>query len=346
MSEGFDREAWLADRSRSVGGSDAPCILSGNIGVDFDHKFGSIHKIWASKELVRERYGIPAPSPVLHPRKHRRMIQGQESESFCREYVGKVNNAVASECFKSIYRLDGEPNIHGSIDGELHIDGKVIGIEIKTIGTNGEWWWDGVPFRVELQSRHNWYCRPSLDGFMVVALKADNAIWDAVISQAMTVEDGVSAGLIRYDQWMLEPSDFYKEECVPVIKSFWKLYVEGDAIPLADSTDECKAVLEEVFSDRDGETDIDEDMKSLLAEKRDIDEKYKEVKKEKARIRNELMRTLGQNKRAFDEEESVSISVISKSAFDKEALFKDMPELEHKYIRTSTYTKLTARVKR
>ena len=335
------RSEWLVERSKSLGGSDAPNILSGQIPIDFEHKFGSIHQIWASKAPVMERYGLELPPEKNDPKKHRRLIQGSKSERYCREYVGQANGVIASECFQDLYRRGDFPFLHGSIDGELHSDGRVIGLEIKTIGSNGEWWRDGVPFRVELQSRHNWFCRPTLDEFMVVAFKADEAIWDAVIAEVMTVSDGVEKGLIRYGQWMLDPSDFYEAECVPVLERFWqKNVVEGD-VPMADGTDECKKVIGDIYKDADAETVISPELKKVLSQKREVDERYKEVKKEKQRIRNELSRILGPNKRASDDEEYIYRTLVEKDEFDPVALLRDRPELEDIYRRRSTYTRLT-----
>tara|TARA_Y100001972_G_scaffold129215_1_gene195295 strand:+ start:957 stop:1991 length:1035 start_codon:yes stop_codon:yes gene_type:complete len=335
------RSEWLIERSRSLGGSDSPNILSGKIGVDFDHKFGSIHEIWSSKEPVRDRYNLPMPEEKNDPDKHRRMIQGSKSEKFCREYIGKVNGAVASECFQELYRRPGFEFMHGSIDGELHHNGRVVGIEIKTIGGRGKWWWDGVPFRVELQSRHNWFCRPSLDGFMVVALKADEAIWDAVIAGVMSVEDGVDSGLIKYGQWTLEKDDFYENECVPVMKEFWENNVIKGEVPMADSTDECKKIIGGLYQESESEIEASEELNELLSLKAKVDEKYKEVEKEKKRIRNELSRLLGPNKKASGENHTIYRSVVEKSEFDKKTLLQDMPELREKYTYTTTYTKLT-----
>ena len=100
------RSEWLIERSRSLGGSDSPNILSGKIGVDFDHKFGSIHEIWSSKEPVRDRYNLPMPEEKNDPDKHRRMIQGSKSEKFCREYIGKVNEQSHQSVFKN---FTGDP---------------------------------------------------------------------------------------------------------------------------------------------------------------------------------------------------------------------------------------------
>jgi predicted phage-related endonuclease len=337
----MQRNEWLSQRSKSIGGSDSPNILSGKIPIDFDHRFGSIHEVWGSKELVRERYDLPMPPEKNDPKRHRRLIQGQKSERYCREYIGVANGAVSTECFQDLYRRDDFPHLHGSIDGELHLDGKVIGLEIKTIGSKGEWWWNGVPFRVELQSRHNWFCRPSLDAFMVVALKADEAIWDAVIAEVMTVDDGIRGGLIRYEQWMLELGDFYEKVCVPVLTDFWETNVVGGAVPLADSTDECKTIIGELYKDAESEAGIDPELKDVLRMKREVDEKYKEVKKEKVRLRNELSRLLGPNRRASDDEEYVYRTLIEKDEFDAKALLVDMPHLEDEYRRRSSYTKLT-----
>tara|TARA_Y100001937_G_scaffold102463_1_gene140918 strand:- start:4949 stop:5980 length:1032 start_codon:yes stop_codon:yes gene_type:complete len=340
------RSDWLIERSKSLGGSDSPNILSGKICVEFDHKFGSLHEIWASKEPVRKIHGFPLPEEKNDPDKHRRMIQGSKSEKFCREYVGEFNGVVAAECFQELYRRDGYEFMHGSIDGELHFSDKVFGLEIKTIGQRGSWWHDGVPFRVELQSRHNWFCRPGLDGFIVAAFKADEAIWDAVISGAMTVSRGVEDGLIRYQQWELDKNNFYEEECVPVLKNFWDKNVLTGDVPMADSTDACKDILGRMFMGSDSEVEMTDELSGLLALKSEVDEKYKEVEREKKRIRNEISRLLGANKKAVGESHTIYRSVVEKNEFDKKSLLEDMPELREKYTYTTTYTKLTVKRKK
>ena len=342
----MSRDSWLLERSRSIGGSDSPIILNGRIPIEFDHKFGSLHKVWASKAPVREKYDLPEPSDALHPIKDRRMIQGHKSEPICREYIGQVNGATATECFEELYRRKDFPMLHGSIDGEMNIDGEVVGIEIKTLGTRAEWWSDGVPFRVELQSRHNWFCRPSLNRFIVCAFKTDDSIWDAIIRGAMTIEDGISTGMVKFGQWELEKNDFYEEVCVPELVGFWKNYVATGKVPMADSTEECKKVLESLYTENDGVIDADEELSNLIERKLELDVEFKSIKKERDRVRNEMMRLIGSNNRANSQYGSVSISRVFSKRFNEDLFFEDNPDLKDKYVKESSYCRVSISKKR
>ena len=336
----MSRNEWLLDRAKSIGGSDAPVILNNKIPVIYDHKFGQLHRIWASKLPVIERYSLEMPSDSLDPVKHRRMIQGTNSEPLCREYIGKYNRSVATECFQELYRRDDFPMLHGSIDGEMTLDGEVCGIEIKTLGTRAKWWGSTVPYRVELQSRHNWFCRPSLKRFLVCAFKADDAIWDAVIRGAMPIEKGVESDLIKFAQWELEPTDFYEKECIKHLVSFWNDYVITGEVPNVDSTKECKDVLDSLYEENDGLLEVTAEIESLIQKKIKADESYKEAKKIKDLVRNEFLKVFGGKKRLNSDRFSVSVSRQVRTDLNKSKLLKDHPNLYESYLTETSFTKL------
>ena len=185
---------WLLRRSESIGGSDVPVILSNRIPLEFDPGFGSEVDVWSSKRIVREHYNL-GPKPQ---KESEQLQRGSSAEPLCRNFVSQHYNSTFSECFLDMYRRDDFANLHGSIDGEGVIDGKVYGLEIKTMGYRGESWSSGVPTRVELQSRHNWFCRPSLDGFIVAGFKAPEEVWRLVNSGSVSIAECVSNNSMQF----------------------------------------------------------------------------------------------------------------------------------------------------
>lgn len=328
---------WLVRRSMSIGGSDAPTILNGRIPLEFDPGFGSEVEIWSSKKLVRDHYGLG-----MRPQKHSEAMQrGHDAEPLCREFLGGQFNTVFTECFLDLYRRDDFPMLHGSIDGECIIDGKVYGLEIKTMGYNGSSWTSGPPARVDLQSRHNWFCRPSLDGFILAGFKAPEEVWRLVNGGSVSISAAVSRGSMKFWYKFLEPSDWYETTCVPVLADWWNRHVVDMVSPEPDHQKITKESIDEMFRSFEGDCDIEPEIEDLLAERVQVDAEVKELKARLGTINNRIKLFMKNKRVARNESYRVSLTWVETRDLDKKKLKEDMPELYEKYQKDSGHSRMT-----
>lgn len=337
-------DSWLSRRSESIGGSDVPVILSGRIPLDFDPGFGSEVDVWSSKKIIRQHHNLGEK-----PQKTGEALErGTLAEPLCRDYVSSHYDAKFSECFLDMYRRDDFPNFHGSIDGEGVLDGKVYGLEIKTMGYRGDSWTKSVPTRVELQSRHNWFCRPSLDGFIVAGFKAPEEVWRLVNSDKVSVAECIENRSMKFWSYKLEKSDWYEETCVPILQDWWNTHIEGKEAPRADHKKETKDCIYEIWNRYEGESDIDEPFESLLQERMHAQSEKKRWSSEFERLQNEVRLRMKGSKAARGDRFSVSMSRIDKSTFSSTLFKEEHPELYAKYFVESSYStmKVTERTKK
>lgn len=322
-----ESDSWIVRRSRSIGGSDAPCILHGRISADFK-SMGSEMDIWSSKEPVRRFYDLPIKEQKSNPVFER----GHLAEPICRDYVSTVLGASFGECFLDMYKRDGFDQLHGSIDGEGVIDGKVFGLEIKTMGYNGDSWEHGLPLRVELQSRHNWFCRPDLDGFYCAGFKATERIWSLINKGKLSIADAVSEGVVEFWYTELSENSWYEETCVPILEKWWSDHVlEINPPNSADHTVECKKAIDSIYGARDNVIDLTEDL-NLLCEKRfEAEEKKSFWTKEYSRLNNEIRLKMQDNRLAQGDSYTISFSKRSRKSFDKESFDDWDHHLSDKY---------------
>jgi putative phage-type endonuclease len=136
-----DRDAWLAARKHSIGGSDAACIIGLN-------PWKSNRQLWEEKKGIRAPEDI-SDKPVV---KYGTLAEAPLRELFALDYPQLVTEYDPN----NVWRNSDYPFAHYSADGTIYEPGGRMGLlEIKTVhmanSIQREKWRDRIP--------DNYYCQ-------------------------------------------------------------------------------------------------------------------------------------------------------------------------------------------
>lgn len=125
-------------------------------------------------------------------------------------------------------------------------------------------------------------------------------------------------------------------------KEFWEGCVLTDTEPVMDDSDATRDYLNQKYSDPiEGSIQLQEDMKSVLAEYQDVDCKVKELEKQKTGLANQIKAAMGEYETGEVDGTVVSWKKISREFLDSKRLRKEQPEVFAEYSNISSYRKLS-----
>ena len=297
------REEWLQLRRRGIGGSDASVIMGKN-------PYRSILQLWEEKT---------GKLPVTDDG-NEYTYWGNVMEPIIRkEFMNRTGLKVRQK-HAMIFHKD-YPYLFADVDGIVTDErGEKCIFEAKTASQyKAEQWEDRVPEEYILQVQH--YLEVcGMDKAYIAALIGGNKF----VFHTIYRDDDLIRNLISRE------------------KEFWEGCVLTDTEPVMDDSDATRDYLNQKYSDPiEGSIQLQEDMKSVLAEYQDVDCKIKELEKQKTGFANQIKAAMGEYETGEVDGTVVSWKKISRESLDSKRLRKEQPEVFAEYSNISSYRKLS-----
>lgn len=297
------REEWLQLRRKGIGGSDALVIMGKN-------PYRSILQLWEEKT---------GKLPVTDDG-NEYTYWGNVMEPIIRkEFMNRTGLKVRQK-HAMIFHKD-YPYLFADVDGIVTDErGEKCIFEAKTASQyKAEQWEDGVPEEYILQVQH--YLEVcGMDKAYIAALIGGNKF----VFHTIYRDDELIRNLISRE------------------KEFWEGCVLTDTEPVMDDSDATRDYLNQKYSDPiEGPIQLQEDMKSVLAEYQDVDCKIKELEKQKTGFANQIKAAMGEYETGEVDGTVVSWKKISRESLDSKRLRKEQPEVFAEYTSVSSYRKLS-----
>jgi putative phage-type endonuclease len=311
---GMTREAWLAERKKSLGGSDMGAVLGLN-------HFSSPAKVWA------EKTGRLPDEPD-----NEAMRVGRDLEDYVARRFEEASGKRVRRC-NYILRNDDAPHLHANIDRD--IVGEDSGLECKTASalstknytTGGEFpesYYAQCVSYIAVTGHKRWYLAVLILGRCFK------------VYQLTTATDDVCP------PWC-ESSVYVSPDELSALRTaaadFWTKYIETDTMPPADGEAATTETLGTIYAGN-AELDAPVDLfgrDALFAEYFTLKESGDAVKKRMEELKQLLMQDLGDNIRGACGRYSVLWKPQERRTLDAKALAKDHPEID-----LAVYYKVTA----
>lgn len=210
-----EREAWLAERRKGLGGTDIAAIMMA--GAEESEKVGSfensLFKLWSEKTGLYSTDDID--NAIL--------LRGRVMEKYVCEFYELHLGEGCKLWEEGLTWHPTRPRIFGTPDRLVEKDGVRFGMDAKTRRYRhgwGESHTTDVPLDVEIQMR-------------VYMEIFDAPFWD--IATLFSLDD--------FRVYRIERDKQLGEAILDVAEAWWNKHVEGQLPPDVDATDACKAVL-------------------------------------------------------------------------------------------------------
>ena len=297
------REEWLQLRRAGIGGSDASVIMGKN-------PYRSILQLWEEKT---------GKLPVTDDG-NEYTYWGNVMEPIIRkEFMNRTGLKVRQKHAMIIHK--DYPYLFADVDGIVTDErGEKCIFEAKKASQyKAEQWEDGVPEEYILQVQH--YLEVcGMDKAYIAALIGGNKF----VFHTIYRDDELIRNLISRE------------------KEFWEGCVLTGTEPVMDDSDATRDYLNQKYSDPiEGSIQLQEDMKSVLAEYQDVDCKIKELEKQKTGFANQIKAAMGEYETGEVDGTVVSWKKISRESLDSKRLRKEQPEVFAEYRNISSYRKLS-----
>ena len=297
------REEWLQLRRKGIGGSDASVIMGKN-------PYRSILQLWEEKT---------GKLPVTDDG-NEYTYWGNVMEPIIRkEFMNRTGLKVRQK-HAMIFHKD-YPYLFADVDGIVTDErGEKCIFEAKTASQyKAEQWEDGVPEEYILQVQH--YLEVcGMDKAYIAALIGGNKF----VFHTIYRDEELIRNLVSRE------------------KEFWEGCVLTGTEPVMDDSDATRDYLNQKYSDPiEGSIQLQEDMKSVLAEYQDVDCKVKELEKQKIGLANQIKAAMGEYETGEVDGTVVSWKKISRESLDSKRLRKEQPEVFAEYSNISSYRKLS-----
>ena len=328
----MSRDEWLEKRSRGIGGSDVGSILG------FNH-WASPHDVWITKKPVRDALGLPPNVDEMNEVQ----LRGTLAEEPIGRYWGKRNSKLVGPAFEDIYAHPEKPIIQASIDMEVYDkNGDLLGLlEIKSLNDRSPTWKNGPPPKVWFQVQQYLYVKKEYPRAFVVAVRAAEPVWRAILSGVISIEQAVDFGMAIFEDYVVERDSFYGDSVIPSLIKWWDDYVTTATPPPADGTPGCSNALMKRFSNRSGVQELTDELEILARERQEHAEKEAFHSNERKTRDNAIRQILGNNKSAKGEKGSITISRVTRQDFNKKAFKAEHPELFEEFLKENSHERLT-----
>ena len=299
------RQAWLRERKRGLGGTDVACIVSASANAS--QKIGCFEKsefaLWADK------VGIETASDH---RDNSAALRGQMMEDYvCKMYQHKLGNDVELVESGLLWHPKNK-RIFGTPDRLVKHNGVSFGMDAKTRRSRKGWGADGttdVPLDVEIQMR-------------VYMEIVDAPYWD--IATLFNLDD------LRI--YRIERDKELGQKIMNLASEWWEKHVVANEPPPADGSAKAKEVLSMMHPrpQPDVFMDATQQDKEIRDELNDIKKQQSELKARRDLLENTLRAKIGDATGI----EGVATWKQNKSqqVFDKASFRKDNPDLYTKYV--------------
>lgn len=293
----MSHEEWLAERRKSIGGSDAGALLGLN-------PYCSPYALWA------EKTGKHLPDDISDKESVR---LGKDLEDYVATRWQQATGKKLRRDNAFVYNSD-HPYAH--VLADRLVVGERAGFEAKTTSS-----WDVIKRIQDGKVPDAWYCQ-CVHGMMVTGL-------DKWYLGALCF--GVGFFHFEYIRNGAEITALAAAE-----RGFWA-NVTNNIPPAIDGTEATTEALQTIFSESAAGSVCDlaavSDSIDLL---REVRQKKKELDFIENEAKNTIMEYMGEIERGSHPQASVSWKKSVKSVFDKHKFFQDHPEIDYKPYITET----------
>ena len=299
---GMARQEWLAERRRSLGGSDMGAVL----GM---HRYSSPYAVWADKT-----------GRIPEKEDNEAMRQGRDLEDYvARRFMEKSGKKVRR--LNAILRNDEYPHLHANIDRD--IVGEDSGLECKTASAISARRFAGGDFP------ENYYCQCvtylAVTGYRRWYLAVLILGKGFLIYQMTTVPDDT------VPEWC-ESSIYVSPEEIRALTEaadhFWTAYIETDTPPPADGLPSTTEAMETIYAeDHGGEVQL-LGREGLFKEYFSMMECMNLLTRDMEIIKQTIMEDLGDAASGSCEGYSVSWKRQTRMLFDAKQFAREHPDLD------------------
>lgn len=309
----MSRSAWLAERRKSIGGSEVGAILGLN-------KYASAYSVWANKT---------GQVPDIEP--NEAMRQGTDLEDYVAHRFAELSGwKVARENY--ILRNSDYPHLHANID--RRIIGQKAGLECKTASAYSAGRFAGENFPESYYAQCVAYM--AITGYPYWYLAVVVLGKEFKVFQLTTVSDAATPEWCEGSTYV-SPAEFVAIR--DAAAEFWH-YIETDTEPPADSGAGTAEALLAVHPHSDGTTIDLFGCDRLVEDYLSAKERSKAAAQEADAIANQLKRRLGDAECGTCSDFSVSWKSQSRRSLDTKQLQAAHPELNlSDYYHTTEYRK-------
>ena len=307
-----EREAWLAERRKGLGGTDIACIMMA--GAEISEKIGSFEnsqfKLWSEKTGL---YDTDDYDDAI-------LMRGRVMEKYVCEFYELHLGEGCKLWEEGLTWHPSRPRIFGTPDRLVEQNGIRFGMDAKTRRFRHGWGESGttdIPLDVEIQMR-------------VYMEIFDAPYWD--IATLFSLDD--------FRVYRIERDKELGEEILDVAEAWWKKHVDGEIPPDVDATNACMKALSHM-----NPRVKREELRVATAAEKDLHEKilkvksdFKEIESKKKELENLLRAKIG---------DSVGIQGVAtwkagraRKVFDKDGFREKHPDLYQQFVieRPSTRT--------
>lgn len=298
---GMSREDWLAERRKSLGGSDIGAVLGLN-------KYATPYTVWAEK------------TGRLPPKEdNEAMRQGRDLEQYVAERFSE-RSGKSVQRYNYLLRNDAAPYLHANID--RRIVGEKSGLECKTASALNLRSYSSGEFPESYYAQCVAYLAVTgWDRWYLAALVLNKAFY---IYQITTVQDD------SVPEWC-ESSVYVSPEEIGALKrcavEFWESYIIQDTPPPADSAAATGDAIQSIYADDYGGSvelfgrdDLLRDYFFLVEERQGVQKRIDEIKQI-------IQCDMGNASEAFCAAASITWRAQARKTFDGKAFQKAHPDI-------------------
>lgn len=312
-TKNMTREDWLAERRKSIGGSEIGAIMGLN-------KYQSPVSVWANKLGI-----VPDAEP------NEAMIQGTDLEEYVAERFTRLTGKKVRRC-NYILRNDDYPHMHANVDRLVR--GESAGLECKTASALSVSKFKGGDFPAGYYAQCVAYMAVTelpVWYLAVVVLGKEFKVFKMVRDGQDTSKPGWCESVT-----VIDDAEF--SAIKSAVADFWQ-HVENETVPEVDGSKATADTLESVYSQPDPVPD-------LPTELDDMSDKVRlllELKAEKSRVEenirlfeNEIKARMEVAETAYCDDVKITWRPQERTMFDYKKFAKDHPSLDlSKYVKIS-----------
>lgn len=306
-------EEWLAERKKSLGGSDVGAVLGMN-------EYSSPYTIWAEKT---------GKIPSFEGNEWTRL--GNDLEGYVAQRFSEVSGLKLIND-NSTWRNDKYPHLHANFD--RRVVGMKAGVECKlTSEFNAKKYKNGeFPDRFYAQCVE-YLCVTEFEKWYLAVLIYGKGI---KIYQMTRIPNDV---VPEWCEASLYIEDGEIEALAKTTSDFWNNYIVTNTPPMADGSDSTSNTLRMIYPESNGESvnlmAFESDLHQYMALSTLMDE----VKKQKEEVANRIKEFMGEASRGDSNSYKVSWTSSVRNTFDHKAFAKDNPEIDLSAYYNSTPTR-------
>lgn len=314
-TDGMSRDEWLAERRKSLGGSDMGAVLGLN-------KYRSQYAVWA------EKTGLIGETPDNEAMRQGRDLEDYVAQRFC-EKSGKPVQRL-----NYILRNDDAPYLHASIDRRILKES--AGLECKTASALSMKNYAGGEFPESYYAQCVTYLAVTgWKRWYLAALVLNKAFF---VYQVTTVPDDECPAWCESSVYV-SPDEIAALKCCAA--DFWTDHVETGEPPAPDGAEGTTEMLETIYAGGGGCVELF-GRETALAQYFELTGEKNELETRIETIKQTIMQDMGDAESAECGRYSVSWAAQSRSTFDAKAFAKDHPDADlGKYYKQTTFRRFS-----